>query len=141
MFANLCDDGNLLNLAIIYTDSEQDNLEWAHGATQDDVVRELLYRWKIFALPELPTWIRGRTALIGDAPHATFPSPGQGAAMAIEEAVTLGCLLPLGTPVSEIPARMNAYQAPLQTTGRVYEQGVCAANDRPRKARGIFQIT
>ena len=34
-------------------------------------------------------WHRGRVALIGDAAHATSPHVGQGAAMAIEDAVVL----------------------------------------------------
>jgi 2-polyprenyl-6-methoxyphenol hydroxylase-like FAD-dependent oxidoreductase len=35
-------------------------------------------------------WHRGRVVLIGDAAHATSPHVGQGAAMAIEDAVVLG---------------------------------------------------
>jgi 2-polyprenyl-6-methoxyphenol hydroxylase-like FAD-dependent oxidoreductase len=34
-------------------------------------------------------WYRGRTVLLGDAAHATSPHVGQGAAMAIEDAVVL----------------------------------------------------
>ena len=70
-----------------------------------------ILRWQLRAMPLLPTWIRGRAALLGDAAHATLPLLGQGAAMAIEEAGTLGCLLPLGTTPDEVPARLEAYQA------------------------------
>jgi 2-polyprenyl-6-methoxyphenol hydroxylase-like FAD-dependent oxidoreductase len=35
------------------------------------------------------SWVRGRTALLGDAAHAMTPNLGQGAAMAIEDALVL----------------------------------------------------
>jgi 2-polyprenyl-6-methoxyphenol hydroxylase-like FAD-dependent oxidoreductase len=41
----------------------------------------------------LPNWSRGRTVLIGDAAHATSPHAGQGASMALEDAMRLACLL------------------------------------------------
>jgi 2-polyprenyl-6-methoxyphenol hydroxylase-like FAD-dependent oxidoreductase len=41
----------------------------------------------------LPTWSRGRTLLIGDAAHATSPHAGQGASLALEDALRLACLL------------------------------------------------
>jgi 2-polyprenyl-6-methoxyphenol hydroxylase-like FAD-dependent oxidoreductase len=44
-------------------------------------------------LPEVPTWHRDRVIIIGDAAHAASTSSGQGASMALEDAVTLGrCL-------------------------------------------------
>src|ERR1700761_2884359 len=69
-----------------------------------------VHLWQTRALPRLPTWIRARAALAGDAAHATFPTIGQGAGMSIEDAVTLACLLPLGTPAEQVPARLEAYQ-------------------------------
>jgi 2-polyprenyl-6-methoxyphenol hydroxylase-like FAD-dependent oxidoreductase len=41
----------------------------------------------------LPTWSRKRTLLIGDAAHATSPHAGQGASLALEDAVRLARLL------------------------------------------------
>lgn len=41
----------------------------------------------------LPVWSRGRTLLIGDAAHATSPHAGQGASLALEDAMRLGCLM------------------------------------------------
>ncbi|RZS85297.1 FAD-dependent monooxygenase [Pigmentiphaga kullae] len=45
-----------------------------------------------------PPWHRGRVVLIGDAAHASTPHLGQGAAMAIEDAVVLGDLVRQGLP-------------------------------------------
>ncbi len=53
----------------------------------------MLAGWTIHDLPSVPTWHRGPMIVIGDAAHATSPSSGQGASMAIEDAVVLArCL-------------------------------------------------
>jgi len=50
-------------------------------------------RWPIYDLPSLPAWHRGPVCLIGDAAHATAPHAGQGAALALEDAIVLAhCL-------------------------------------------------
>ncbi|GAA4257694.1 FAD-dependent oxidoreductase [Dactylosporangium darangshiense] len=50
-------------------------------------------------IPSVPTWHRGRVVLLGDAAHATSPSSGQGASLAIESAVQLArCLRDLPVP-------------------------------------------
>ena len=54
---------------------------------------ELLVTGALEDIPTVPIWHRGRTVLIGDAAHATSPSSGQGASLAIESAVQLArCL-------------------------------------------------
>jgi salicylate hydroxylase len=72
---------------------------------------EPLLLWQLRALPQLPTWTNGCVALLDDAAHATFPTLGQGAAMALEDAVTLGILFPHGTAPVNVPARLGAYEA------------------------------
>ena len=47
----------------------------------------------IYELPHVPHWHRGRVVAVGDAVHATSPSAGQGASLALEDAATLArCL-------------------------------------------------
>jgi FAD-dependent urate hydroxylase len=49
--------------------------------------------WATYDLPSVPSWHRESMIIIGDAAHATAPSSGQGASMAIEDAVVLArCL-------------------------------------------------
>jgi 2-polyprenyl-6-methoxyphenol hydroxylase-like FAD-dependent oxidoreductase len=54
---------------------------------------EPIGRWPIYDLPTLPAWHRGPVCLIGDAAHATSPHAGQGASLALEDAIVLAkCL-------------------------------------------------
>lgn len=58
-----------------------------------------------YDLPSAPRWSRGPMLIIGDAAHAVSPSSGQGASMAIEDAVTLArCLRDLPDPVRAFAA-------------------------------------
>ncbi|KAJ7111945.1 FAD/NAD(P)-binding domain-containing protein [Mycena epipterygia] len=123
-----CRSGTLINFAASYKDSNQDRPGWKLTGTREEILEQFrdfhpkflrildlpvsspVLKWQLRAVPLLPTWIRGRAALLGDAAHATLPLLGQGAAMAIEEAGTLGSLFPLGTTREEVPARLAAYQ-------------------------------
>jgi len=54
---------------------------------------ETWLRTSIHDVPRLPVWHRGRVALIGDAAHAMSPAGGQGASLALEDAMLLGMLV------------------------------------------------
>jgi 2-polyprenyl-6-methoxyphenol hydroxylase-like FAD-dependent oxidoreductase len=47
----------------------------------------------IYDIPSLPRWHQGRVMLIGDAAHAVSPNSGQGASLALEDAMLLARLL------------------------------------------------
>lgn len=90
--------------------------------------------WQLFDMEALPRWVSGHCALLGDAAHPFQPCKfvfclffsvcqeidanvmdgwidmGQGAAMAIEDAVSIATLLPRGTKPEDIPARLALYE-------------------------------
>ncbi|KAJ6512883.1 FAD/NAD(P)-binding domain-containing protein [Mycena sanguinolenta] len=123
-----CRAGTLLNFVGFYDDPLQDVEGWSSKASRQDIITKFqdfhpkflpvldlpahseILKWRLGMLPLLPTWIRGRAALIGDAAHASLPFLGQGAAMAIEDAGAIGCLLPAGTRPKDVPERLKAYQ-------------------------------
>jgi len=49
-----------------------------------------IMRTAIYDVPALPTWHVGRVMLIGDAAHAMSPAGGQGASLALEDAMLVG---------------------------------------------------
>jgi FAD-dependent urate hydroxylase len=62
--------------------------------------------WPTYDVPRVPRWHRDRMIVIGDAAHATSPASGQGASMAVEDAVILAqCLRDVPT----VPAAFDAF--------------------------------
>ncbi|MBG0813910.1 FAD-dependent monooxygenase [Planomonospora sp. ID82291] len=68
------------------------------GATE-----HILPGWNTYDFPTVPKWSDGRMVIIGDAAHATSPSSGQGASMAIEDAVVLA------TCLRDVPGTRDAF--------------------------------
>ncbi|GGL05398.1 FAD-dependent monooxygenase [Nocardia jinanensis] len=67
---------------------------------------EAILRHDIYELPPLRTYIRERAVLLGDAAHAMTPNLGQGANLAVEDAVTLAALL---DRIPDIPTALAEY--------------------------------
>ncbi|RKR73498.1 FAD-dependent oxidoreductase [Frondihabitans australicus] len=88
-----------------------------HGPAHDiiDAAPEPLRAWATYDLPTVRRWHDSRAAvLLGDAAHAVAPSAGQGASMALEDAVTLArCLrdAPGATDSARIAAALPRYEA------------------------------
>jgi FAD-dependent urate hydroxylase len=49
--------------------------------------------WNTYDFPTVPTWHDDRSVLVGDAAHAASPTSGQGASLAIEDALVLAACL------------------------------------------------
>jgi 2-polyprenyl-6-methoxyphenol hydroxylase-like FAD-dependent oxidoreductase len=64
-----------------------------------------------YDLPHVPPWTRDRLVLVGDAAHAPSPSSGQGASMALEDAVVLATSLRYhASAPADLPAALHAYE-------------------------------
>ena len=93
-----------------------------------------------------PQWGRGRVWLIGDAAHAMLPNLGQGAGMALEDALVVAHALgaPRSTPLGDAFARLRALRT--RRIARVWRQsrqlGVMAQWSHPLACRlrdGLFR--
>jgi FAD-dependent urate hydroxylase len=84
--------------------------------------------WATYDLPSVPTWHRGPMVIVGDAAHATAPSSGQGASMAIEDAVVLArCLRDL----PDTPQAFVAYERLRRTrVERIVAHGARTSNTK-----------
>jgi FAD-dependent urate hydroxylase len=92
----------LRDLAEVFAEDRSPAVEILAASDPD----ELVIVGGLEDLPTVPTWSRGRVVLVGDSAHATSPSSGQGASIAIESAIQLArCLRDL--PPAEA---FNAYE-------------------------------
>ncbi|MEV6298493.1 NAD(P)/FAD-dependent oxidoreductase [Actinoplanes sp. NPDC051861] len=85
------------------------------GEPAGDLIRasdEMVGPWNTRDLRRVPVWRGERVVLVGDAAHAVAPSSGQGASMALEDAVVLGHHLRRQRDVSEALAGYEAERRP-----------------------------
>ena len=83
-------------------------------------------------------WYSGRVLLIGDAAHATTPHLGQGAGMAIEDAVVLGEELTAGGTLQEQLQRFMARR--FERCKFISEQSVLAGDKEMQQDRAFDRI-
>lgn len=96
----------------------------------------ILPAWNTYDFPTVPKWFGECMVIIGDAAHATSPSAGQGASMAIEDAVTLGKCL------RDVPDTAEAFAAferlRRDRVERIVAQGKRNGNGKAPGAGGAF---
>lgn len=102
---------------------------------------ESLKVWPLLDMDQLPTWINGRLALLGDAAHPFLPHQGQGGGIAIEDAASIAALLPRGISKEEVPERLKLYeQCRMERAHKIQEHTRIAGRDLDDSSRSEFQM-
>ncbi|KAF2684638.1 FAD binding domain-containing protein [Lentithecium fluviatile CBS 122367] len=92
--------------------------------------------WKLLDMDVIPSWTNNRLALLGDSAHPFLPHQGQGAGVAIEDAVALAVVLPLGTKPAEVSERLKLYQAiRIDRATKIQEHSRLAGQDLDSQAK------
>jgi FAD-dependent urate hydroxylase len=87
-----------------------------------------LLGWATYDMPVVRRWHAGRMLIIGDAAHATAPSAGQGASMALEDAVILAKCL---RDREGVGAAFEAFEAiRRRRVERIVKHGARSANSK-----------
>ncbi|KAF2152850.1 FAD/NAD(P)-binding domain-containing protein [Myriangium duriaei CBS 260.36] len=125
-----CNDNKLINFLLIHPSSETraEGAGWNQKGDKNKLIEcgksfadkykramekapeDSLKVWTLLDMKVIPTWTKGRLALIGDAAHPFLPHQGQGGAQAIEDAVSLAAVLPRGTSFEDIADRISLYE-------------------------------
>lgn len=92
--------------------------------------------YPVYDMPPLPAWSRGRVVLMGDAAHAVGPHAGQGASMAIEDAVVLSACL----DAAETPAAAFAQFEALRRDRLAAVVKLTQQNASQKKTSGPFAL-
>lgn len=66
------------------------------------------YKWALYDREPLEIWSKGRATLLGDSAHSMLPYLGQGAGMAIEDAVVLAAMV--ARHADDLSAALTAYE-------------------------------
>jgi salicylate hydroxylase len=148
--------GKLINVVAFISDRGQANPEWpadkpwVKPATQaemleaftdwGDAVRVLLEcipaptLWALHELAELPGYVHGRVALIGDAAHAMLPHQGAGAGQGLEDAWLLARLL--GDP----RACQSSARAVIETYDAIRRPRACRVQRTSWEAGELYEL-
>lgn len=106
---------------------------------------EELKVWTLLDMGRIPSWTKGRLALLGDAAHPFLPHQGQGGGVAIEDATSLVALLPPGTAPEDIPERLALYEKTRDERAHKIQQFTRLAGadltDSTRQSFNIMEFT
>lgn len=100
---------------------------------------DALFKWGLRDREPLKTWTLGRVTMLGDAAHPMTPFLGQGACMAIEDALLLGRAFAASESVDEALRRYEAARKTRGTNVQLWsrEEGL-ALQDPSRERRTAY---
>ncbi|EJD46924.1 FAD/NAD(P)-binding domain-containing protein [Auricularia subglabra TFB-10046 SS5] len=125
-----CRNNTLLNVLCFHPDPEcRAGDDWNRPASVEDILEQFtefdekylriiklapkdgIRLWPLRQHYPFPTWIKGKSVLLGDAAHAMLPFQGQGACQALEDALSLGVIFKRSsTAADEIPFKLSIYE-------------------------------
>jgi len=125
-----CENNELLNFVCIHPETESQGGAdgWNKSASLEQMLKvyqsfgpavlallrladpETLKVWKLLDMDVLPSWTKGRLALLGDAAHPFLPHQGQGGGIAMEDAACLSVVLARGTLPADVPELLKLYE-------------------------------
>jgi 2-polyprenyl-6-methoxyphenol hydroxylase-like FAD-dependent oxidoreductase len=101
-----------------------------YGAPVPALIQNLqeAVKHNIYDIQSLPSWHHGRAILIGDAAHAVSPNSGQGASLALEDAMLLAKLLRDESSYASAFSRFEAARKP--RVEKIVAEGRRRGNDK-----------
>ncbi|KAF4341191.1 salicylate 1-monooxygenase [Fusarium beomiforme] len=129
--------GSKQNLLDIYADFCPGVQALLHLADESS-----LKLWTLLDMDRIPTWVKGKIALLGDAAHPFLPYQGQGGGVGIEDAATICALLPRNTSKDDVEHRLRLYeQIRDDRAHRIQDYTRWAGRDLDDHADNRFDIT
>jgi 2-polyprenyl-6-methoxyphenol hydroxylase-like FAD-dependent oxidoreductase len=87
--------------------------------------------YPLYDMENLPTYVKGRLALIGDSAHPFTPHLAQGGAQALEDALSLSVFLEQGLSPREVPERLELYnKARYKRSSKIQELSRVVGGDK-----------
>ena len=155
--------GRIMNLIGCGQAARWEDEGWAIPATNDefaaayadvaphllDLIRNIppgaLFKWGLRDREPLGSWVLGRVAMLGDAAHPMTPFLGQGACIAVEDALVLGRAFAASGTAHEALSRYEAARKTRGTNVQLWsrEEGQALQDpSRPRRSavdRGLLE--
>ncbi|KAI1616482.1 hypothetical protein EDD37DRAFT_618243 [Exophiala viscosa] len=143
-------DNKLLNFVCIHPENESgaSGEDWNTEANKSTLLKvyegfdpdcvaligkanpESLKSWKLLDMPVIPTWVKSRLVIMGDAAHPFLPHQGQGAGVAMEDAAALAVVLERDLRAEDVPERLKLWESiRYERANRIQEYSRLAGRD------------